>query len=86
MRISANDEVREISRLREETEYNRISEQNTAMEEGVKKGKPDERAKAAAEKIEIAKSLLSMGLSVEQVSQATWLSVDEVNSLNKLLK
>ena len=99
MRVSADDEVREIYRLREKTENERISEQATALEEGIKKGKAEglvegekigvekgraeERAKAAAEKIEMAKNFLKMGLSIEQVAQGTGLSIDEVNQLQE---
>ena len=93
MKVSADDEVREISRLREETEYNRVSEQNTALKQGreegliegekigIEKGRAAERAKAAAEKIEMARKMVADGLPVEVVSKYSGLSVDEIKAL-----
>lgn len=43
----------------------------------------EERAKAEAEKAKMAQRFLDMGLSVEQISQGTGLSVSEVESLQK---
>ena len=55
------------------------------FEKGEKIGAEKERAKAEAEKkelkIETAKNLLKMGLSVEQISQATGLSIEELQKL-----
>lgn len=47
-------------------------------ERGIKKGRAEGRAE---EKLSIAANLLSMGMSVEQVAQATGLTADDINSL-----
>ena len=95
MKVSADDEVREISRLREETEYNRVSEQNTALKQGreegliegekigIEKGRAAERAKAAAEKIEMARKMVAKGVSAEDITEFTGLSVEEINQLKE---
>ena len=88
MRVSADDEVREIYRLREKTENERISEQVTALEEGIKKGKAagliegekiGERKKA----IEMAKKMIAKGVSAEDITEFTGLSVEEINQLQE---
>ena len=43
----------------------------------------EERAKAAAEKIEMVKKMVSDGLPAEVVSKYSGLSVDEVNQLKQ---
>lgn len=87
--ISANEEEREIYNLRQQTEFGYISEKNVAVinakAEGEKNGIEKERAKAELEKKELvnktAKNLLAMNLSVEQISQATGLSISEIEDL-----
>ena len=94
LKVSADDEVREIYRLRELTERNRISEQTVAREqgraEGLAKGLVEgekvglEKGLAEGEKkakIESARNALSLGLSVEQVAIITGLSIEEVEGL-----
>ena len=48
------------------------------LAEGLEKGKEDGEHNA---KIETAKNLLSMGLSVDQISKATGLSIKDINAL-----
>jgi len=83
--ISADKDEREIYYLRQHTEFGYISEKNVAVQkakaEGEQLGAEKERAKAKMEKIESAKRALFMGLSVEQVSKITGLSLDEVKKL-----
>ena len=59
--------------------------QNLRYKEGIEKGRAEERAKAEAEmkaeKVIIAKNLLMIGLSAEQVSQSTGLSIEEIEAL-----
>ena len=96
MRVSADDEVREIYRLREKTENERISEQVTALEEGIKKGKAAgliegekigiEKGRAEGEHkkaIETAKKMIAKGLSIEDIAEFTGLSVEEINQLQE---
>lgn len=44
-------------------------------------GRAEEQAKARAEKLEIAKKCLAMGLTVEQVAEATNITIEELKSL-----
>ena len=54
-----------------------------AFEEGMNKGLAQGISKGAKEKaIETAKNFLKMGLSLEQVSQGTNLSLEEVKQLS----
>ena len=78
LKVSADDEVREIYRLRELTERNRVSEQTVAREQGRAEGLVEGEKKA---KLESAKRFLSMGLSIEQVASGTGLSIEEVEKL-----
>lgn len=93
--ISADKDEREIYYLRQHTEFGYISEKNVAIQkerekaekekkELVKKAQRRERQleeKAKAEKIESAKTALAMGLTADQVSKITGLSVEEVKNL-----
>ena len=79
--MSADPETRAAydARVRE---MNRIyAGQNLRYKEGIEKGRAEERAKAEAEKIVIAKNLLMIGLSAEQVSQSTGISVERIEAL-----
>ena len=84
-KVSADEEVREIYRLRQQTEFGFISEKNIAVqkakEEGEKIGAEKERIKAETEKRKMAKNLLDMGLSLEQVASVTSLTAEEIENL-----
>ncbi len=75
--------------LCQHTEFGYLSEKNVAVQkakaEGEQLGAEKERAKAEkekkAEKIETAKKLLTMGLSMDQVADATNLPLEEVKQL-----
>ena len=83
--ISADKDEREIYYLRQHTECGYISEKNVAVQkakaEGEQLGAEKERKKAKLEQLRIAKKLLKMGLSVDQVVHATNLSLKEVKKL-----
>lgn len=87
--ISADKDEREIYYLRQHTEFGYISEKNVAVQkakaEGEQLGAERERKKAEkekkAEKIESAKKMLSKGLSIEDISDFTDLSLEEVKKL-----
>ncbi len=52
------------------------------LEEGIEKGRQEGRQEGIVEsKIIIAKNLLSLGISLEQVATATGLSLEEVEKL-----
>jgi len=51
------------------------------IQKGIEKGRAEERAKAHAEKIEMSKRLLSMGLSIEQIAEATGIHTSDINDI-----
>ena len=75
--ISADDDVRAIADLRQRDMNDRISERAIAEEEKQRAREEGENKKA----IEVAKNFLKMGLSIEQISKGTGLTVDEINKL-----
>ncbi len=94
--ISADKDEREIYYLRQHTEFGYLSEKNVAVQkakaEGEQLGAERERKKAEkekkqleekakAEKIETAKELIKMGLSLDQVVEATGLPLEEIKKL-----
>lgn len=74
LKVNADDETR----IKAEQNENALRIYNTnidaTLEKGIKQGKEEG-------KIEVAKSLLSMNLSIEQISKATGLSVEEIERL-----
>lgn len=58
--------------------WDQISRERTVLNAAERKGEARGRAE---EKLTIARNLLSMGMTVEQVSQATGLAPEEINSL-----
>ena len=73
-------------RLLEKTQMDNLLSMTKAhdegLAEGLEKGKEEGLAEGAHEKaLETAKNLLSMGLSIEQISKATELSAEEVKKL-----
>ena len=71
--VRQNAEALELGRLAE------ISARNAEIKAAVKA----ERARAEEEKLETAKSLLNIGLSVEQISQCTKLPLDIIECLKQ---
>lgn len=80
-RAIADPEVQELLRIRDKAERDFSDALARRQEKGEKIGAERERKKAKAEKIETARNFLKMGLSVEQVSQGTGLSVEEIKKL-----
>ena len=55
-----------------------------AEEEGIAKGKAEGKAEGAREtSVSVARNLLSLGIPVDKIAQATQLSIQEIESLNK---
>ena len=86
--VSENPEDREIYYLRQQTEFGYLSEKNIAIEKArneerakAKKELAEQQAKAEAEKIEMAKNFLKIGLSVEQVAAGTGLSIEKIRNI-----
>ena len=84
--VSADDDVREIYKLRERTIHDQNSAKIVAAEkalvEGIKKGEAIGIEKGAMQKaIETAKKMLLKNVSVEDISEFTGLSVEEIERL-----
>ena len=77
-KINSDPKAKELWRLREKSTYDEFSAISAAEEMGMEKGKTEGELKKARE---IAKNLLLSGLIVGQISQATGLSVEEIETL-----
>lgn len=77
-KISGNEKEREMYFIREQSLIQKESALDGAKEEGKIEGKIEGQMEKA---IEIAKNLLSMGLSIEQIQVASGLDTDMINSL-----
>ena len=81
--ISADDEIRAISDLRQKTINDYNSELTVAKQEGLEEGKAEGIIEG---KRETALSMLLDGLSPETISKYTGLSVEDITSLDKPAK
>ena len=80
--VSADDDVREIYKLRERTIHDQNSAKIVGVEKALAEGEAISIEKGALQaKLEIAKNLLAMQLNIEQVAQSTGLSVEEIEHL-----
>lgn len=80
--VSADPDVREICRLRNETQKGIISEKIASMRVAMAKG----RAEGARQKaIETAKNSLNLGLTLEQAAKISGLSIKEIDKLKQSL-
>ena len=73
---TASEEAKYLADMRDLWESDRVSELNSAERKGVEKG---ERKK----QIEIAKKLLKMKMNIEEISEATDLSIVEISDLKE---
>ena len=74
MSISQDERERAVFRSRRMYQTDMQSNWATARDQGRKEGREEER-------FEIARNLIQMGLSFEQIKEATGLSVEEVKRL-----
>ncbi len=78
IKMSNDDTQRELYEMRAKTLRDKISALNEAERKGIKKEeKKDEKNKA----IEIAKSLIDLGLDKESIAKSTGLDLCEVEKL-----
>ena len=81
-RISANDQLKAQQRAQDKYQRDKDSEIAINREEGRQEGLAEGLEKGEYKKaIETAKNLLAMGLSIEQISRATSLTVDKIQGL-----
>jgi predicted transposase/invertase (TIGR01784 family) len=80
--ISADPETRAIADLRQKTINDRNSEMTVAREEGRVEGEARGKAEGKAEeKKETACKMLKKGIDLEDISEFTGLSIDEIKKL-----
>ena len=72
--LTGDAAVQRLAELREKWEMDRVSAINYATRKGKSEG-------AKEKQIEIAKKLLKMGMTVEQIKEATKLSEKEIKKL-----
>ena len=72
--ITASPEFREIERLREKARHDEAQALYHAEQKGIQQG-------VAEEKLEIARNLLKINLSLDQIAKVTGLSQEEIKHL-----
>ena len=81
-KLSSPEQKRAQIRAREKYEINKYGEIATAKEAGIKEGLEKGMKKGENKKaIETARNFLKMGLTIEQVSNGTGLTIDKVKLL-----
>ena len=78
-KISGDKDAIMLAEMREKALMDEQSRLNGARKEGVKKGVKEG-------KIEVAKNFLKMGMSIEQISMGTGLTIEEVEKLKNNIK
>ena len=82
IKMSNDDTQRELYEMRAKTLRDKISALNEAERKGIKKGREEGRKEGEKNKaIEIAKSLIKLGLDKESISKSTGLDLCEVEKL-----
>ena len=82
IKMSNDDTQRELYEMRAKTLRDKISALNEAERKGIKKGREEGRKEGEQNKaIEIAKSLIKLGLDKESISKSTGLDLCEVEKL-----
>ena len=79
-KLGNDDSQRQLYEMKSKTLKDKISALNEAERKGIQKGiEQGEKNKA----IEIAKSLLNIGLDVRTISKSTGLNINEIEELKK---
>ena len=82
IKMSNDDTQRELYEMRAKTLRDKISALNEAERKGIKKGREEGRKEGEKNKaIEIAKSLINLGLDKEAISKSTGLDLCEIEKL-----
>lgn len=82
IKMSNDDTQRELYEMRAKTLRDKISALNEAERKGIKKGREEGRKEGEKNKsIEIAKSLIKLGLDKESIAKSTGLDLCEVEKL-----
>ena len=82
IKMSNDDTQRELYEMRAKTLRDKISALNEAERKGIKKGREEGRKEGEQNKaIEIAKSLIKLGLDKESIVKSTGLDLCEIEKL-----
>ena len=82
IKMSNDDTQRELYEMRAKTLRDKISALNEAETKGIKKGREEGRKEGEKNKaMEIAKSLINLGLDKEAISKSTGLDLGEIEKL-----
>ena len=82
IKMSNDDTQRELYEMRAKTLRDKISALNEAERKGIKKGREEGRKEGEKNKaMEIAKSLINLGLDKEAISKSTGLDLGEIEKL-----
>ena len=86
IKMSNDDTQRELYEMRAKTLRDKISALNEAERKGIKKGREEGRKEGIEEgeknkAIEIAKSLINLGLDKESIAKSTGLDLCEIEKL-----
>ena len=89
--ITASEEFREIERMREKARHDEAQALHNAEQKGIQKGMQEGMRKGIQEgiqqgiserNIEIAKNLVKLGMTLQQIVTATGLTKEEVEKLH----
>ena len=82
IKMSNDDTQRELYEMRAKTLRDKISALNEAERKGIKKGREEGRKEGEKNKaMEIAKSLINLGLDKEAISKSTGLDLGKIEKL-----
>ena len=86
-KVSLDEEVIGLYNLEELRENQMLASRETGynegVEDGIKQEKENSKKLLKQEKLEVAKSLLSKNMPIDEISEVTKLSIKEINSLIK---
>ena len=74
--LTEDEKVRRLAYLREKWDYEYNMDMKHSREEGIKKGREEEKS-------EIAKKLLHSGMTLEQIKEITELDEEQIKKLEK---
>ena len=79
-KLSVDEATRMLAEAREKEVWDQLSRELLAKEEGKQEGKLESKLEG---KLEIARNLLSMGMSLADIEKATGLSKSELECINQ---
>ena len=82
--LTGDAETRRLAELREKWDFDWNWSMGYAKKEGREEGRKEGKKEMLKKQKETAKKLLKMGLSIEQISEATELSKEEINKLKEI--